>query len=64
MLYGTLAILVNNKNIDRILKNLEFINEPIDKRFQTLAINDKLNIMLLYHDIVDQKKNILSIIDI
>ena len=64
LLYGTMAILVNNKNIKKILKNLEMINEPIDKRFENLAINDKLKIMLLYPDIVDQKKDILSTIDI
>ena len=41
--------------IIKILKNLETINEPIDKRFEKLAINDKLKIMLLNSDIVDQK---------
>ena len=62
LLYGTLAILVNNKNIEKILKNLEMINEPIDVRFQRLGRNDKLKIMLLYPDIVDQRKDILSTI--
>jgi GR25 family glycosyltransferase involved in LPS biosynthesis len=64
LLYGTLAILVNNKNIKKILNNLKIINEPIDKRFENLAMNDKLKIMLLYPDIVDQQKDILSIIDV
>ena len=62
LLYGTLAILVNNKNIEKILKNIETIGEPIDVKFQTLGRKDKLNIMLLYPDIVDQRKDIISTI--
>jgi len=52
--YGSHAILINNKNISKIIKNLELIDNQIDVKIQSLAMDKKLNIFTLYPIIVDQ----------
>ena len=60
--YGTHAILINNKNISKIIENLKLIDKPIDYKIQSLAMDDKLNIFTLYPIIVDQLNGIESTI--
>ena len=51
---GCHGYLINNKNIDKIIENTEYIDRPIDTQiFDLLKIN-KLNILVLYPTIVNQ----------
>ena len=52
--YGTHAILVNNKNISKIIDKTKFINSEIDTKLQSLSGGD-LKIFVLYPDIVEQQ---------
>jgi GR25 family glycosyltransferase involved in LPS biosynthesis len=60
--YGTLAILINNKNIKKIINNTKFIEVEIDQKLRLSAINNELNIIVMNPVIVEQHRNIDSII--
>jgi len=61
-LYGTEAILINNKNIDKMINALQYMDMPIDQKIQFQTISDNLNILLLSPVLVDQKSDIQSMI--
>lgn len=42
---GTHAYVINNKNIDKIMKEIEYIDKTIDMKIQFLADNNKLNVI-------------------
>jgi len=60
--YGTLAIVINNKNIDKIINLMNYIEEPIDQKIQGLGYNNSLNVLVMYPVIVEQHHEIDSII--
>jgi len=60
--YGTLAILINNKNIKKIINNTKLVDDPIDQKIQSLAINKVLTIVVMYPIIVEQHRTIDSIL--
>lgn len=52
-LYGTHAYLINNKNIDKIINNINHIDEPIDVRYEYLGKNKILDIYVVYPVVVN-----------
>jgi GR25 family glycosyltransferase involved in LPS biosynthesis len=52
-LYGTHAYIVNNKNINKIINELKYINAAIDNKIEYLSIDSKLNTYVIYPTIVD-----------
>jgi GR25 family glycosyltransferase involved in LPS biosynthesis len=52
--YGTHAILINNKNISKIIDKTKFIHSEIDTKLQSLS-GGELKILVLYPDIVEQQ---------
>jgi len=61
-LFGTVAILVKNKNIDHILNATKYMDQQIDQKLQFSGIHDKLRLMMMYPNIVDQRHNMESLI--
>ena len=61
-LFGTVGILVKNKNIDRILNATKYMDQPIDQKLQFAGVYDKLKLMMMYPNIIDQRQNMASII--
>jgi len=55
LFYGMEGILINNKNIAKILKLVDYIDEPIDQRIPTLAANNKLKIFTMHPVLVEQR---------
>ena len=53
-LWGTHAIVINNKNIDKIIGETNHINMAIDEKLKVLSMYNKLNILVLYPCIVIQ----------
>ena len=45
---GTHAYVINNKNIDKIIKETEYIDKTIDMKIQFLADQKKLNVICTY----------------
>jgi GR25 family glycosyltransferase involved in LPS biosynthesis len=62
--YGTAGIIIKNKNIDRIINLLNYIEEPIDQKIQNIAINKTLNIFIMNPLIIEQHHNMDSLINI
>ena len=60
--YGTVAVLVKNKSIDKIIQNTTPINDPLDVQLVSLGIDDKLILLTLYPQIVDQGQDMPSTI--
>jgi len=56
LFYGTEGILINNKNIAKILQYVNYIDEPIDQRIPSLAANHKLNIFTIHPVLVEQQE--------
>jgi len=54
-LLGTHGYIVNNINIDKIIENIKFINNPIDDKYDYLAKNDILKIYIIDPRIVYQQ---------
>jgi GR25 family glycosyltransferase involved in LPS biosynthesis len=52
-LAGTHAYVINNKNIDKIIKETTIIDCAIDVKIKILAKNDKLNVIKIYPDYVN-----------
>lgn len=61
-LWGTHAYLINNKNIDKIIKYTKIIDKPIDVKLQYLDKEKNLNIFVLYPTIVNPNKKLPSTI--
>lgn len=53
-LYGTHAYVVNNKNINKIIRKTENIDRPIDNKLEDCAKNETLNIIVVYPNFVEQ----------
>jgi glycosyl transferase family 25 len=53
LLIGCYSYLINNKNINKIIENTNFIDMPIDTKLNNLSKSNKINIMLLYPVIVN-----------
>ena len=45
---GTHAYVINNKNIDKIIKQTEYIDKTIDMKIQFLADQKNLNVICTY----------------
>jgi GR25 family glycosyltransferase involved in LPS biosynthesis len=56
-LLGTHALLINNKNAQKIYKNLLNINKPIDNLMEQLINENKLNSYVIYPSLVIQNNN-------
>jgi hypothetical protein len=54
-LYGTYAYIVNNSNIDKILKHITVVDMPIDVKYESLGMEDILDIFLINPIIVDHQ---------
>jgi glycosyl transferase family 25 len=54
-LYATHAYVVNNKNIDKIIDKIKFINNPIDVNYDYLGKNNILKIYVINPRIVYQQ---------
>jgi len=61
-LIGTVAIIVNNRSIDKIIDVLTPIYTVIDHTFEWEAKADRLNILTVYPTIIEQKKGISTTI--
>lgn len=61
-LWGTHAYLINNKNIDKIIKYTKIIDKPIDIKLQYLDKQKNLNIFVFYPTIVNPNKELPSTI--
>ena len=59
-LYGTHAMLINHKNIDKIIENLKFIKVPIDVEYTQLCRSDKINADVIFPHIVNQQNEKLT----
>jgi GR25 family glycosyltransferase involved in LPS biosynthesis len=55
VLFGTHAILVNNAKIDKFIKNLKPIKQPIDVQYMELCKSDALNAYILFPKLVIQQ---------
>jgi GR25 family glycosyltransferase involved in LPS biosynthesis len=53
-LWGTHAYMINNKNIDKILKKTYFIARPIDQELGFLSKNREINTIMVYPNLVVQ----------
>lgn len=53
--YGMEGILINNKNIAKILQLVDYIDEPIDQRITRLAADEKLKIFTIHPVLVEQQ---------
>lgn len=54
MLIGTHCYLVNNKNIDKIIKSTKFIDAPIDIKIDSLSKKNELNVLVIYPVVATQ----------
>jgi len=61
-LYGTHGYIVNNKNIDKIINNLNIIKKPIDNSIQDLSISKVFNTIVIYPNLVIQNEKLKSTI--
>lgn len=61
-LAGAHAILINNRNIDKIIENTKYIDNPIDHKLGNLARDDLLTILMLKPGICGQQETLLSTI--
>lgn len=57
LLIGCYAYIVNNKNIEKIIKATKYIDMPIDHKIHNLAKNDELLVLVVY------PCNIVNVID-
>jgi GR25 family glycosyltransferase involved in LPS biosynthesis len=59
-LFGAHAILINNKNIDKLIELTKLVDYPIDVKLEQLCFSDKLNSIVLYPHIISQQFNKLD----
>jgi len=53
-LIGTHAMLFNNKNINNVIDNIQFMDAPIDHKLFGLSENNKIKILVVYPIMVSQ----------
>ena len=63
-LYGTHGYIINNKNIDKIINNLNKIIKQIDNSIQDLSYNKVFNTIVIYPNLVNQESQLKSTIKI
>jgi GR25 family glycosyltransferase involved in LPS biosynthesis len=63
-LYGTHGYIINNKNIDKIIDNLNKIIKPIDNSIQDLSYDKVFNTIVIYPNLVNQESELKSTIKI
>jgi GR25 family glycosyltransferase involved in LPS biosynthesis len=63
-LYGTHGYIINNKNIDKIINNLNKIIKQIDNSIQDLSYNKVFNTIIIYPNLVNQESQLKSTIKI
>jgi len=63
-LYGTYGYIINNKNIDKIIDNLNKIIKPIDNSIQDLSYDKVFNTIVIYPGLVNHQKELKSTIKI
>jgi GR25 family glycosyltransferase involved in LPS biosynthesis len=61
-IYGAYAYLINNNNIDKIIENIEYIDMPIDIKYQELGYKNKLNIFFINPKIINTNLEFTSTI--
>lgn len=61
-LWGAYAYMINNENIDKIINNINYIEKPIDIKYEELGKNKKLIIYMVYPTIISTDINLLSTI--
>jgi GR25 family glycosyltransferase involved in LPS biosynthesis len=61
-LYGTHGYIINNKNIDKIIDNLNKIVKPIDNSIQDLSYDSVFNTIVIYPNLVNQEGQLKSTI--
>jgi len=62
-LYGTHAMLINHKNIHKIIDHFKFMKEPIDVEYTQLCRSDKINAYVIFPHLVNtQNDKLLSTI--
>jgi GR25 family glycosyltransferase involved in LPS biosynthesis len=59
---GCFGYLIKNKNIQKIINSVSYIDEPIDSKFNSLIKTDNLIIYTAYPNIVNYKKELPSLI--
>lgn len=59
---GCFAYLIKNKNIQKIINSVSYIDEPIDSKFNSLIKTDNLNIYITNPNIINYKKELPSLI--
>lgn len=52
-LWGTHGLLINNKNMDKILEKMQIVDTPVDVKIANLAKSGELNVFIIYPFIVD-----------
>ena len=63
-LWGLYGYLINNKNIDKIIDNLNKIVKPIDNSIQDLSYDSVFNTIVIYPNLVNQEGQLKSTIKI
>jgi glycosyl transferase family 25 len=63
-LWGTHAYIINNKNIDKIIDNLNLIRLPIDNAIEKLSFDNIFNTITIYPNLVIQNGELKSTIRI
>jgi len=62
-IYGTHAMIINHRNIHRVIEHLQFIKNPIDNRYTELCHSDKITAYVIYPHLVKQQiENLTSTI--
>jgi GR25 family glycosyltransferase involved in LPS biosynthesis len=59
---GCFGYLIKNKNIQKIINSVSYIDEPIDSKFNSLIKTDNLNIYTVNPSVVNYKKELPSLI--
>ncbi len=59
-LYGCHAMLINNKNANKIFSYLSNINDTVDKHLETLINQNKINAYVIYPSLVNQNNEFES----
>jgi GR25 family glycosyltransferase involved in LPS biosynthesis len=54
-LWGTHGYIVNNKNINKILETIKYVDMPIDIKYETLGKSKSLKIFVINPTIVNQQ---------
>lgn len=53
-LWGTHALLINNKNANKILLNITNIDQAIDNKYKSIIDNNSIKAFVIYPTLVEQ----------